>query len=173
MKRARNAQVKKKGGKSKAALKADALARIEAQTRFLTAFTAIGTVTGAARQAGVGRRTHYDWLDADPEYASRYKDSEEAAIDNLEQEARRRAMVGVEEPIHYQGQRVDTVRRYSDTLLIFLLKGKRPEIYRERFEHTGAGGGPIQLQTYDLTKLSVEQLRALESILSKCQPAKP
>jgi hypothetical protein len=33
---------------------------------------------------------------------------------------------------------------YSDTLLIFLLKGIRPEKYRERFEHSGPEGGPIE-----------------------------
>ena len=30
-----------------------------------------------------------------------------------------------------------TVRRYSDVLLIFLLKGLRPEQYRERYEIKG------------------------------------
>lgn len=33
-----------------------------------------------------------------------------------------------------------TVRRPSDTLLQFLLKGRRPDVYRERFEHSGPGG---------------------------------
>lgn len=33
-----------------------------------------------------------------------------------------------------------TVRRPSDSLLQFLLKGRRPDVYRERFEHSGPGG---------------------------------
>lgn len=42
-------------------------------------------------------------------------------------------------------QEVET--RYSDTLLIFLLKGARPEKYKDRqsHEHTGSGGGPIAI----------------------------
>jgi hypothetical protein len=40
---------------------------------------------------------------------------------------------------------VTTVREYADTLLIFLLKGRRPEKYAH-FEVTGRGGGPVQLQ---------------------------
>lgn len=35
---------------------------------------------------------------------------------------------------------------YSDTLLIFQLKGAKPEKYRERIEHSGPDGGPIQIQ---------------------------
>jgi hypothetical protein len=39
--------------------------------------------------------------------------------------------------VFYQGQQFATVRKYSDTLLIFLLKGRKPERYRERVEHSG------------------------------------
>ncbi len=52
--------------------------------------------------------------------------------DRMEDEARRRAVDGVEESVFYQGEQVSTVRRYSDTLLIFMLKARRPETYRER-----------------------------------------
>ena len=45
----------------------------------------------------------------------------------IEAEARRRAVDGVDEPVYYQGKEVGTVRRYSDVLLIFLLKGLRPQ----------------------------------------------
>lgn len=38
------------------------------------------------------------------------------------------------------------VREYSDTLAIFLLKAHKPEKYRERHEHTGPNGGPIQFE---------------------------
>ena len=40
----------------------------------------------------------------------------------------------------YKGQAGGTVRRYSDTLLIFLLKGLKPEVYRERLEVQGTLG---------------------------------
>lgn len=33
---------------------------------------------------------------------------------------------------------------YSDALLIVLMKAARPEEFRERYEHTGANGGPIR-----------------------------
>lgn len=42
--------------------------------------------------------------------------------------------------------RPHAIREFSDTLAIFLLKAHKPEKYRERYEHTGPGGGPIQFE---------------------------
>jgi hypothetical protein len=97
----------------------------------LEAYARIGTVVHAAQHVGLPRRTHYKWLKKDPTYARQIAEAEEEAIQHLEREARRRAMVGVEEPVYYRGQVCGAVRKYSDTLLIFLLKAKRPDIYRD------------------------------------------
>ena len=58
----------------------------------------------------------------------------------------RRAREGVDEPVFYQGEHCCNVRRYSDTLLIFMLKARKPDVYRERasIQHTGANGGPLE-----------------------------
>lgn len=58
---------------------------------------------------------------------------------SLEAEARRRAMDGVDEPVYHKGEVVGHVRKYSDTLLIFLLKAHRPHKYRDNYkiEHGG------------------------------------
>ncbi len=117
------------------------------QDRFLDAFEKVGNLTTAAQLATIDRQTHYNWLKSDPGYKERFADTEEKAHDGLEQEARRRAVVGVDEPVYYKGEVVGYVRKMSDVLLIFLLKGARPEKYRERFEHTGPNGGPIQAVT--------------------------
>jgi hypothetical protein len=63
----------------------------------------------------------------------------EQAADLLEAEARRRAVEGVTKPIMYKDKVATTVQEYSDTLLIFLLKGTRPQKYRElrQTEHSG------------------------------------
>ncbi len=52
--------------------------------------------------------------------------------DVLEQEARRRAVEGVSEPVYYMGAEVGSVQKYSDTLMCLLLKGHKPQKYRER-----------------------------------------
>ena len=98
---------------------------------FLEAYAKIGTVVHAAQHTGLPRRTHYKWLHKDPNYAKQFAEAEEEAIQHLEREARQRAMVGVEEPVYYKGEVCGTVRKYSDILLIFLLKSKRPDTYRD------------------------------------------
>ena len=83
--------------------------------------------------AGIDRGTHYDWLRKDPEYRAQFEAAQVQAADRLEDEAVRRAYEGVERPVTVAGKR-ELVRKYSDTLLIFLLKGLRPAKYRERYD---------------------------------------
>ena len=80
----------------------------------LAAYVELGTVTAACRAAGIGRRTFYDLKASDPEFAAAADAAKKEVGDCLEQEAIRRA---------YNG---------SDVLLIFLLKGHKPEKFRER-----------------------------------------
>lgn len=115
---------------------------------FLAAYAISGNVTDAAERAGIERKTHYRWLSKDSAYAEAFKDAEEEAADRLEAEARRRATQGVDEPVFYKGYECGTITRYSDALLMFLLKGARPEKYKERVanEHSGPDGGPVAVK---------------------------
>jgi hypothetical protein len=99
---------------------------------FLAAYSQCGNITRAAEMAEIDRGTHYVWLKDDPEYPALFEAATQEAGDRLEQEARRRAVEGVAEPVFYQGEICGTVQRYSDTLLIFLLKGAKPEKYADR-----------------------------------------
>ena len=67
------------------------------------------------------------------------------ATDTLEMEARRRASLGVEEPVYYQGQVVGYVRKYSDVLLMFLLKAQRPEKFRDNHKIDGRIDGTLDV----------------------------
>jgi hypothetical protein len=116
---------------------------LKAQTRFLRDFAMAGVILRSARAAAIGRRTVYDWLRGDEAFKALYVEAEADAKDALLEEARRRAVDGWLEPVYQGGDEVGRVRKYSDALLTTLLKGKLPETFRERFEHTGAGGGPI------------------------------
>ncbi len=149
LKKARNPRDSRAGSRA-----AEAADRQRKQSAFLAAFAEHATIAVAATAAHVGRRTHYNWLEADEAYAARFKDVEEGVTEALEAEARRRAQDGVDEPVHYQGKKVDTIRRYSDTLLIFLLKARRPEVYRERVDHslTGPNGGPLVVRWQNETE---------------------
>lgn len=81
-------------------------------------------VSKACKAAAIGRTLAYQWKREDPEFAQEWEDAYQNAVDGLEQSAWQRAQ-----------RRKDP----SDTLLIFLLKGHRPERYKDRaqVEHMG------------------------------------
>lgn len=56
------------------------------------------------------------------------------ATELLEREAWRRAREGIAEPVFQHGKQVGTIQRYSDNLLMFLLKARAPERYRDRVD---------------------------------------
>lgn len=125
------------------------------QGEFLKAVSEIGTISGAARLVGISRDVHYDWMQ-DPAYAARFEVAVDRFSDNLEREAIRRAYEGTEEPVGWhQGEPGGYVRRYSDTLMIFLLKGAKPKKYRERYEVGADPDNP--LPPLILYKPSVEE----------------
>jgi hypothetical protein len=101
---------------------------------FLNAFALLGRVPQAAKAAEIDLSLHYKWLKSDPDYALSFKDAQDMAADLLESEAVRRAVQGVDKPVYYKGRQVGTVKEYSDTLLIFTLKGLRPEKYKDRIQ---------------------------------------
>lgn len=143
------------------------------QAAFLEAYITCATITHAARMAKIAKQTHYDWIAGDKEYQLAFAEAEIAATDALIKEARRRAVQGVEEPIFYKGEVVKTVQKYSDNLLMFLIKGALPEVYRERYEFSG-GPKPIQFIGYDQEKLkglSDEELQTLRALASKVASA--
>ena len=92
--------------------------------------------TRTCKLLGISRQTAYNARKNDPEFANDWAESIDIGYDTLEAEAVRRAFQGVEKPVYYQGKQCGFVTEYSDTLLIFLLKGGRPEKYagRHRFE---------------------------------------
>jgi hypothetical protein len=101
------------------------------QPKFLAALKKTGNICKSAKAAGVDRGTVYDWRDADEANAEAMTEAishaKEDSTDALEAEAERRA------------------KKASDVLLIFLLKSRKPDVYREvhRHEHSGPGGGAI------------------------------
>src|SRR5688500_15168574 len=99
---------------------------------FLKVFAETGNVKEACKAANINRTTAYKHRNEDPEFAEQWQVSFEQAADTLEAEAWRRASEGYEEDVFYKGERVGAVRRYSDNLLMFLLKGMRPEKFREK-----------------------------------------
>lgn len=114
-----------------------------ARENFLAVLRETCNVTRAAAACGISRRTAYDHRKADETFAELWDDAEQEAVDRLEREAWRRGVEGVDKPITYQGEITATYKDYSDRMLELLLKAHRPAKYRERFEHTGKDGAPL------------------------------
>jgi transposase-like protein len=102
---------------------------------FIEALSETGNVTHACDQAGLRRRTIYEWRDDDPAFADAWEQALEIGTHALEDEARRRAMGG------------------SDVLLIFMLKSLRPEKYNP------AAYVNVNVN-FGLGGMSIEELRA-------------
>ena len=74
--------------------------------RFLEALADTGSVTKAAVVAGTSRTRVYELRKVDPAFAAAWAEAEDIAVDQLEDEARRRAVEGVPEPLVSAGKLV-------------------------------------------------------------------
>lgn len=120
----------------------------ENERKFLAALQEFeGNVSRAAMSAGLARTALYQWRNEVTEFREKWDDIVEAETEKLEDEARRRAYDGWLEPVFYQGEQVGEVRRFSDVLLMFTLKARKPEKYRDnsKVEVGGPNSGPIQV----------------------------
>jgi len=119
---------------------------------FLATLAQCGNVREACEAAGIQPMSAYRNRRSDSEFASEWDDALNEAADILEKEAWRRACEGVEEPVFYKGEVCGRARKYSDLLLMFMLKGIRPEKYRER----------VYVSPAELDKLIEQQLKILK-----------
>jgi hypothetical protein len=135
----------------------------ETLDRFIAELAERGRVDLAAAAVGVHRFSLYRIRHADPAFARRWDEAIDAAVQALEDEAVRRARDGVEEPVFYQGAECGRIRRYSDSLLIQLLKAHRPEKYRERSDVNVRGSLDVRTA---LVNASLEDLQAAREALA-------
>ena len=134
----------------------------EKKALFLAALRESPNISQAARTADVDRRTPYKWRDEDTGFAQDWDSALEEAVDTLEQEAHRRAFEGCTEPVGWhQGVAGGTVKRYSDTLAIFLLKAHRPERFRDNLHLSGEVDGADG----ELKAVSLSVLQKLEKLI--------
>jgi hypothetical protein len=143
---------------------------IDWKPAFIAALRHMPVVRHACEAASIHRATAYKARETDEDFAKAWDEAMEEGIDRAEQAAFKRAVDGWEEPvidkgrlayayrrvvddegketfepvIDANGQPVPlTVRKHSDGLLTFVLKGRRRGTYGDKTEVTGANGGPI------------------------------
>ncbi len=110
--------------------------------KFLAELRVCGIVKEAARAAHVDPNTVYAarrkalrmraaGAGETEDFSSKWDEAIEEAVERLEQEVWRRGVDGDKRPVFYRGRRVGHIKRYSDKLLILLLKAHRPKKYRD------------------------------------------
>jgi hypothetical protein len=107
------------------------------KTAFLAAYAECGVISRACKIADIGRTTYYDWMDSDSSFVAAFGEAHAHAVESMEAEARRRAIEGWDEPVFHEGSVCGYKRKFSDTLLIFMLKGAKPETYRDSLSVEG------------------------------------
>lgn len=139
---------------------------------FLEALRNMPVLRHACEAAGVDPATAWRARQADEEFEAQVKEAMECGIDRAEQAAFSRAVDGWHEPVIDKGRlayayerTVDedgkesyrpildangqpvplTIRKHSDQLLQFVLKGRRRNVFGDKTELTGANGGPVAM----------------------------
>lgn len=144
--------------------------------RFIRKLTETGYVSKSAEYAGVARTVVYEHREKDEVFRKAWEEAEERYVEALEAEADRRGALGMPKLKFYQGEMVKirdpknpkkwipyVENEYSDALLMFRLKAKRPDRYRDNasVEFSGPGKGPVQVEN----KLANLDFGALASFL--------
>src|SRR5690606_5863992 len=105
---------------------------------------------------GVERTTIWRWTNQFPDFCNALKTGKDAADDRVERSLYHRAVgytFDSEKVFQHQGEIVRApVREHvppDTTAIIFWLKNRRPDLWRDRREHevTGKDGGPIIVMT--------------------------
>lgn len=138
------------------------------QSAYLKVLSQTGNHVMACEITGLRRDMIKRELARNEQFAAAVEEAKATAAERLEGEAYRRAVLGVEEPVFFEGRRVDTVRKYSDSLLSKLLEANDPR-YSSRLKLTGEKGGPVEIK-HDLGKLSDDDLEKLEALLTAARP---
>ncbi len=112
----------------------DRASKLMRQRAFLREFRKCGIVGKSCELARMGRSTFDGWMREDERFQRLYAAALDHAADLLEWEARRRAEHGWDEPVFQRGGQVGVIRKYSDNLMITLLKGMKPDVYKDRTE---------------------------------------
>jgi hypothetical protein len=116
----------------------------------------------------VSESTLSKWKVDYPEFSEALKSGKEMADAEVGNRLFQRA-IGYSHPdVHisnYQGEitKTETVKHYAPdtTACIFWLKNRRPDLWRDRVEHTGKDGGPIE--TREVTDDEIARWMAFET----------
>lgn len=135
---------------------------------YLAHLAQCGRHATAARLTGVGYHTPLRHRKEDPEFAAQCEAAMQIYIDALHEEAYRRAVDGIDEEYYHKTGEVSCVKtKYSDTLLLALLKRHDPG-FKDRVEIDQRTLSLSRVELGSVNDLSEEdRLRILEVVQSE------
>lgn len=104
---------------------------------FLERLRESANVTLAARAVGRARSAVYEARERCGVFAAAWDDAMETGIDLVEAAAFKSAVYGDLEPVTNKEGICGWVVKYSDAMRALILKARRPQVYREKVEHSG------------------------------------
>jgi len=104
----------------------------------------IPSITQVRKVFGISQSALARARESDPDFDQAIKMAKEEGYDLAEEEAYRRAVVGVDKPVFYRGEKCGDIREYSDTLLQFILRHNRPKIYNPGVKITAGDGEKVE-----------------------------
>lgn len=135
------------------------------QLKYIAALSVTGKKTLSQQIAGISQFLTSKWRNGgknkyDMEFAGLFRKLEEWANDLYDDlllnEVDRRAVEGVKEDVYYQGEKIGEKMKYSDSLLMFRVKGRLPE-YRESggISINGGSGGEVNI-SFELPDMNAD-----------------
>lgn len=139
---------------------------------FLEGVCRTNNVTQVCAEMNVSRMMIYAMKAQDPVFRQRLSDAQTIGIDSWEDAAARRAFDGVDRKVFHQGVQIDTVKDYSDSIAIAMLRGAKPERYATRTDNTTVIGGSIGVNLETLTddELNEKLTKRLSALGSLSNP---
>jgi hypothetical protein len=123
------------------------------QRAFCISLSRYGTITHACIEARVSYDDVFAWREKNVDFKRAWDQSMEISVDVLEIAAKQRALHGVQRPMVSGGKIVLGIdgkpimlTDYSDRLMELILKGRRPDVFRERVTHSGDPMNPIHIR---------------------------
>jgi hypothetical protein len=104
-----------------------------------------GNVSKACQIIQISRNAAYEHKRTDADFSAAWDQVLESVYDEMEQELYNRSVKGWNEPVFYKGDIVGTIRKKSDRLLEFALKGNRAEKFRERLDINNHHSGSLDV----------------------------
>jgi len=123
------------------------------KTEFLRRLRECGLVNKSAVLCKLSRSVLYQHKRASAKFATAWDLAVDESVDSvLIEEATRRAVHGVRKPLTHLGEfthdtegNINYIREYSDSLLMFLIKARRPEYRQATLFGKGTGDGPVSV----------------------------